>query len=72
MSAIVQYVVLFANLSLNCLSYVIRPLLCFNPLKFLLSFLFMLYCFIYFALYFVFCDLYCFSLNILLFLPFVH
>jgi len=43
-----------------------------DPFTLLLCFLFSFCYFIYLAFYFVFCCLHCFSLCILLFLPFVY
>jgi hypothetical protein len=72
MSFIVQYVdPLFAYLSINCLFHVIRPLLCFNAFKLLLLF-FILLLYTFCLLFCVFWNLYCFSLCIILFLPFVY
>jgi hypothetical protein len=48
-------------MSLNCVFYVIRHLLRFNPFKLLLSFLFWVYFFMFCFLLCVFSDLYCFS-----------
>ena len=48
---------------LKLFSYVTRPLLCFSPFKLLLSFLFYVFLFC-----FLLCDLYLFSLCILLYL----
>ena len=60
---------------LCCLSqfYVLRPLLCFNLFKLLLSALFLLYCFISFAVYFACCVI-CFVSPYVYYhsLPFVY
>jgi len=56
---------IFIYLSLNCLFYILHPLLFFVRFKFNCPFYFLLP-FYMFSFYFVFCDLYCFSLCILL------
>jgi len=63
---------LFAYLSLSCLFYVLRALLCFSPFNLLLSFAFLFYCFVFCFLFSVFGDRYCLSLCISLFWPYVH